>query len=239
MATVHNEAKKGDIAKKVIMSGDPLRVEAIAKKYLDNPIKVNNIRNIYAYTGTYKGEMITVMAHGMGIPSMGIYAYELFKYYDVDEIIRLGSCGAYDENINILDIILVDKSYTESNFAYTLNNEKVNISSSNEEINKKICEVANELNIKITIGNISSSDCFDWYMEDINKYLERIPKDIHVIGAEMESFALFYLAHKFNKKASCLLTVVDSHYKKVELSAMERQKSIDEMTILALESFIK
>ncbi len=239
MATVHNEAEKGEIAKKVIMSGDPIRVENIALKYLDNPRKVNNIRNIYAYTGTYKGVMITIMAHGMGIPSMGIYAYELFKFYDVDEIIRLGSCGSYDDNLNLLDIILVDRSYTESNFAYTLNNEKINIASSNLEINKKIKDVAKELNINIISGDVSSSDCFDWYMDDLNKFLERVPKNIHLIGAEMESFALFYLANKFHKKASCLLTVVDSHSKKQELTAIERQEGIDKMTILGLESIIK
>ena len=112
MPTAHNQAQKGEIAKTVIMSGDPLRIKAIAEKYLENARLVNEIRNIYAYTGTYKGKEVTVMAHGMGIPSMGIYAYELFKFYDVEKIIRLGSCGAYIEDLNLLDIILVDKSYT-------------------------------------------------------------------------------------------------------------------------------
>ena len=237
--TVHNEARKEDIAKKVIMSGDPIRVEMIAMKYLDNPIKVNNVRNMYAYTGTYKGVKLTIMAHGMGMPSIGIYAYELFKFYDVDEIIRLGTCGSYDDNLDLLDIILVKNSYTESNFAYTLNNERINIISSNEEINRKIKEESNILNIKITEGDISSCDCFDWYMTDLNKYLERVPKNIHLLGAEMESFALFYLAHMFHKKASCLLTVVDSHTKSKDLTDMERQNGIDKMNTLALESIIK
>ncbi len=237
--TVHNEAKIGEIAKKVIMSGDPIRVEKMAMKYLVNPVKVNNIRNAYAYTGTYKGVKLTIMAHGMGIPSMGIYAYELFRFYDVDEIIRLGSCGSYDDNLNLLDIILVKNSYTESNFAYTLNNEKVNISNSNEDLNNKIREVSRNLNIKIVEGDILSNDCFDWYMTDLNKFFERVPKNLHLIGAEMESFALFYLAKLFNKKASCLLTVVDSHSMHKELSAIERQESIDRMTILALDSIIK
>ena len=127
MATAHNKANPGEIAKTVLMSGDPLRIKAIAEKYLDNPKLVNDIRNIYAYTGTYKGTEITLMAHGMGIPSMGIYAYELFKFYDVEKIIRLGSCGAYSQDLNLLDIILVNNSYTESNFSYELNNEKVKI----------------------------------------------------------------------------------------------------------------
>ena len=238
MATAHNEANKGDIAKTVIMSGDPLRVKAIAEKYLDNAKLVNKIRNIYAYTGTYKGKEVTVMAHGMGMPSAGIYSYELYKFYDVEKIIRLGSCGAYSPDINLLDIILVDKSYTESNFSYTLNNEKVDLAYSSENINKKIEQIAAEKNIKITKGNVCSTDCFDWYMTDLNKFLDRLPKDLNIIAAEMESFAIFYIAKLLNKEASCLLTVVDSHYKKQELTAEERQNSIDGMTLLALESIL-
>ena len=238
MATAHNSANIGDIAKTVIMSGDPIRIKQIAEKYLENIKLVNEIRGIYAYTGTYKGKEITVMAHGMGMPSAGIYVYELFKFYGVEKIIRLGSCGAYKDNINLLDIILVEKSYTESNISYTYNNEHVNICSSSEELNKKIEKIASDKNINIIKGNVTSTDVFDWYMTDINKYLERIPKDFHVIAAEMESFIIFYLAKLFNKKATCLLTVVDSHYKNKELTALERQNSLDQMTILALESIL-
>lgn len=236
MATAHNKANPGDIAKTVLMSGDPLRIKKIAEKYLDNPKLVNDIRNIYAYTGTYKGKEVTVMAHGMGIPSMGIYAYELFKFYDVDKIIRLGSCGAYSPDLNLLDIILVNNSYTESNFAYELNNEKVNIASSSTELNSKLKESADRLDINIVEGNVMSTDCFDWYVKDINVLLDRLPKDL--IAAEMESFALFYLANMFNKDASCLLTVVDSHYKKEELSAEDRESKLDKMSLVALESII-
>lgn len=236
MATAHNEANLGDIAKTVLMSGDPLRVKAIAEKYLDNPKLVNKIRNIYAYTGTYKGKEVTIMAHGMGIPSMGIYAYELFKFYEVDKIIRLGSCGAYSEDLNLLDILLVDKSYTESNFSYELNNEKVNETESSKDVNDRLKEAANKLGINLVEGNVMSTDCFDWYVKDIKVLLDRLPND--VIAAEMESFALFYLAEKFNKKAACLLTVVDSHYKKEELSAEDRESKLDNMALVALESII-
>ena len=232
MVTAHNKANKGDIAKTVLMSGDPLRVKKIAEKYLDNPKLVNDVRNIYAYTGTYKGKEVTVMAHGMGIPSMGIYAYELFKFYDVERIIRLGSCGAYSKDLNLLDIILVDKSYTESNFSYELNNEKLNIVNSSNDLNNRLKESASKLGINVVEGNVMSTDCFDWYVKDINVLLERIPKDL--IAAEMESFALFYLAKQFNKKASCLLTVVDSHYKKEELSAEDRESKLDKMSLIAL-----
>lgn len=238
MATAHNEANIGDIAKTVIMSGDPIRIKAIAEKYLDNIKLVNDIRSIYAYTGTYKGKEVTIMAHGMGMPSAGIYVYELYKFYGVEKIIRLGSCGSYVENVNLLDIILVDKSYTESNFAYTLNNDLTKIVSSSKNLNKKVEEVAKKENISIVKGNVCCTDCFDWYMTDLNKFLERMPKNLNIIAAEMESFAIFYIAKMFNKQASCLLTVVDSHYKKQELSAEERQNSIDKMTILALESII-
>ena len=238
MATAHNKANPGDIAKIVLMSGDPLRIKAIADKYLKDAKLVNDIRNIYAYTGTYKGVELTVMAHGMGIPSMGIYAYELFQFYGVEKIIRLGSCGAYSPDLKMLDIILVDKSYTESNFAYTLDNEKVTITESNKMLNNKIKKVASEKGIIIVEGDVTSTDCFDWYMSDLSKYIERIPKDVNVIAAEMESFALFYLANKFGKEASCLLTVVDSHYNKEELSAEERENKLDKMSKLALESIL-
>lgn len=238
MATAHNSANFGDIAKTVIMSGDPIRVKNIAEKYLDNIKLVNSIRNIYAYTGTYKGKELTVMAHGMGMPSAGIYFYELYKFYGVEKIIRLGSCGAYTSDVNLLDIILVDKSYTESNYAYTLNNEHVNIASSTSKLNEKIESIAERESIKIVKGNVCSSDCFDWYMTDLKQFLDRLPKDLNIIAAEMESFALFYISKLFNKECACLLTVVDSHYKKEELTAEERQNSVDKMTILALESIL-
>ena len=234
MATPHIEAKEEDIAPIVLLPGDPLRAKYIAQNYLDNYRIVNKVRNMYFYTGYYKGKKITIASSGMGIPSMGIYAYELFKFYNVKKIIRLGSCGAYSEDLNLLDIIMVDKSYTESNFSYELNNEKVNVSSSSEELNKMLLDSANKLGIKLNIGNVMSTDCFDWYVKDINVLLSRLPKD--VIAAEMESFALFYLAKMFNREASCLLTVVDSHYKKEELTGEERESKLDKMALVALES---
>ncbi len=236
MATVHNAANIGDIAKTVIMSGDPLRIKSIAEKYLDNYKLVNTVRNIYAYTGTYKGKEVTVMAHGMGIPSMGIYAYELFKKYDVDRIIRLGSCGTFTDKYNILDIVLVEKSYTESRFAYELDESNINCVSSSKELNLKIEEVAKANNIILNKCNCLCSDVFDWYVDDFNKFYNRLPKELNLEVAEMESFALLYLAYKFKKQASCILTIVDSHAKEVNLTSEERQNSLDKMTILALES---
>ena len=235
--TPHNEAKKGDIAKIVLMPGDPLRAKYIADNFLSNVKQVNGIRNMLAYTGEYKEKTITVMAHGMGIPSVGIYAYELYKFYDVESIIRIGSCGGYSKDLELLDTILVDESYTESNFAYILNNDDCKRVKASDDINKIIEEVALEENIKYTKGNIFTSDVFDYYITDINKVLERMPEDI--IGAEMESFGLFYLAKMLDKKAACLLTVVDLHYKKGEISAEDRQNSLNDMIKLALEASLR
>ena len=121
--TPHISSKKEDIAKTVLCPGDPLRAKYIAENFLENSRLVNSVRNILAYTGTYKGKEITVFASGMGMPSMGIYCYELYKFYDVETIIRIGSCGAYDDSLNLMDTVLVKKSYTEGNFAKALNNK--------------------------------------------------------------------------------------------------------------------
>lgn len=236
--TPHINSKKEDIAKTVLCPGDPLRAKYIAENFLEDPKLVNSIRNILAYTGTYKGLEITVFASGMGMPSMGIYCYELYKFYDVENIIRIGSCGAYDKNLNIFDTILVNKSYTEGNFAKALNNSNCHIVEANSELNSAITSTAENLNINCIKANVLCSECFDYYIEDINVLLNRLPQDLKISAAEMESFALFYTAKYLNKKAACLLTVVDSHYKNQEISADEREKSLNDMITLALESAI-
>ena len=234
--TPHNEAKKEDIAKIVLMPGDPLRAKYIADTFLKDVKLVNSVRNMLGYTGTYKGKRLTVFASGMGMPSIGIYSYELYKFYDVDTIIRIGSCGAYTEELNLLDTILVDNSYTEGNYAFELTGEEKHIDSSNAEVNSIIENTAKELNIPYVKGNTLCTDCFDYYVKDVNELIKRFPKDLNIIGAEMEAFALFYNAHYLGKKASCLLSVVDSHYKHEEISAEERQTSLNSMITLALES---
>ena len=234
--TPHIEAKKSEIAKTVLMPGDPLRAKYIAENFLEDYKLVNKVRNIYAYTGKYKGKEITVMASGMGIPSMGIYAYELYKVYEVENIIRIGSCGGYSDSLDLFDTILVDKSYTESNFAYTFNEEKCNISSATEKINNIIEKTAKDSNIKYVKGNVLCSDCFDLYIPKLNELLGRLPKDLNIIAAEMESFVLFYLANLLNKQAACLLTVVDIPTKKNQISSEEREKNLNNMIELALES---
>ena len=236
--TPHNEAKKEDIAKIVIMPGDPLRAKYIAENYLENYRLVNKVRNMYAYTGNYKGKEITVMASGMGMPSMGIYAYELFKIYDVEKIIRIGSCGAYLKEENLFDIILSDRVYSESNFAYTLNNDKCNLVEADEELNEKISKTALEKGIKLFRGDTACLDCFDPYMTNLEEYLKRIPDNVKPISAEMEAFALFYIAKLLNKKAACLMSVVDSKYIDAIASTEDREKGLKNMIELALDSII-
>ena len=234
--TPHNEAKKEDIANIVIMPGDPMRSKYIAENYLENAKLVNNIRGMLAYTGWYKGKRITVMASGMGMPSIGIYCYELFKYYDVDYIIRIGSCGGYSPDLKLFDVVLSEKCFSEGNFALTMNNENCHIINSDKNLNNIIEDTANRENIKLVKGNTVCTECFDLYMTDLNKFLERIPKDFNPISAEMEAFALFYTAKVLNKKASCLMSVVDSKYIDKVATPEERQTGLNNMITLALES---
>lgn len=237
--SIHCNAKEGDIASVVLMPGDPLRAKYIAENFLENAKLVNTVRNMFAYTGTYKGKKITVFSHGMGMASMGIYCYELYKFYGVENIIRIGSCGAYTESLNIFDTILVDNSYTEGNFAYEWNSKDCHLAESSIFLNDIIEKTSKELNIPYVKGNVLCSDCFDGYLEDVNCLINRFPKDLNIIAAEMESFSLFYLAKYLGKQASCLLTVVDSICKKQEISSEEREKSLNNMITLALESAIK
>lgn len=236
MSTPHNEANIEDIAKTVIMPGDPLRAKYIAEKFLDDFKLVNKVRGMYAFTGYYNGKRVTVMASGMGMPSMGIYSYELFKFYNVDNIIRIGSCGAYKPELKLFDIILSTSAFSESNFAFTLNNDSCHIAESSKELNEKIKESASKNNIQITCGNTVCTDCFDVYMTDVNKFLDRVPKGFTPISAEMEAFSLFYVAKMLNKNASCLMSVVDSKFIKEIATPEQRERNLDDMIKIALDS---
>ncbi len=235
--TPHISSKKSDIASTVLMAGDPKRTEFIAKNYLLNPVLVNDIRGALAYTGTYKGKRVTIFTSGMGMPSMGIYCYELYKFYDVKNIIRIGSCGSNTKGIKLLDVILATGSYNEGDYAYNFNNKKVHEAFPSDELNSIIAATAKENNIKIRLGMTACCEVFDAYMEDYHIFLDRIPKDI--IASEMEAFALFYIARSLNRKAACLLTVSDSKYDTRVVSAMDRQNSLTTMIELALESVLK
>ena len=239
MSTPHNEANKGDFAKTVIMPGDPLRAKYIAENFLDDYKLVNQVRGMFAYTGTYKGKEISIMAHGMGMPSVGIYSYELFKFYDVENIIRIGSCGGYKPELKLFDIVLSENVFSESNYALTLNNDDCHIVSSSKELNSIIENTAIETNTNIINGNTVTTDCFDVYMTDVNKFLERLPENLNPVSVEMEAFALFYNAKKKKKKASCLMSVVDSKFIKNVATAEERQTGLNNMIKLALDAAIK
>ena len=235
---IHINAEVGEIAPLVIMPGDPLRAKRVAEKLLTDAKEVTNIRNMLGYTGYYKGIRVTVMAHGMGMPSLGIYLYELIHFYNVKKVIRVGSCGVLDPSIKIPDIILADSAYTISNFALSYSNEKRNIEYPSKELNKIIEDTSEELNIHIHTGTILTTDVFGPYVNRQN-ILDKIPDNIHVIGEEMETFALLHLARKYKIEASALITCVDSEFVNYILTPEERQNCLDEMLTLALESIIK
>lgn len=229
--TPHIEAKKDDIAKIVIMPGDPLRCKMIAEKYLTNYKLVNQVRNQLAYTGTYKGKKVTIFSSGMGNPSMGIYSYELYNVYGVEEIIRVGSCGAFTKDLGLYEVILVDNSYSLSNYLNELADENDRLLGSNKELNKRISDAAKRLNISLNFGNVFCTDVF--YNHADIPYLK---ENFNCIATEMETFALFSNAKKLNKKATALLTVSDNLITHEETTSEERQNSFNQMIELALES---
>ncbi len=233
--TPHNEAKKEDIAKIVLMPGDPLRAKFIAETYLKDCKLVNTVRNMYAYTGFYHDKKITVMASGMGMPSIGIYSYELFKFYDVDTIIRVGSAGAYTKDLHLYDVVLVNGSYSDSSFALRQNGSQEDILYANKELNECIKKTALEKNIPLHEEIIHSSDIF--YKENDN-FVE-LREKYGCACVEMESFALFHNANVLGKKAGCLLTISDNLVTHEGTTSEERQKSFTKMIELALDSATK
>lgn len=233
--TPHIEAEKGSIAKTVIMPGDPLRAKFIAENYLTDYKLVNSVREMFAYTGKYKSKEITVMASGMGMPSIGIYSYELFTEYDVDNIIRVGTAGAYTDELNLFDLVLARDAYSESSFETTQSGIDEDVLASNEELNQVILNTAKDLDKKVVYGRIHSSDVF--YKEN-NNFKELYDK-YHCLAVEMESFALFHTANRCHKKAACLLTISDSLVTHAETTSEQRQNSLYEMIELALEAAIR
>ncbi len=235
MPTPHNEAIEDDIAKTVIMPGDPMRAKYIAENYLDDYKLVNKVRGMYAYTGYYKNKRITVMAHGMGNPSIGIYSYELFKFYDVDNIIRVGSAGALTDKIKLKSVLLAEKVYSKSNYAKIQNGSDDIVLSSSEILNDQIISTARENNINVLKSVVYCSDAFYNETEKPNILFD----EYGCSAVEMESFALFHNARVLNKRATCILTISDNLVTKEKLSAMERQTGFDEMIKLALNSTLK
>ena len=235
MATVHIESNKGDIASVVLMPGDPKRSEYIAKKYLKDYKLVNDVRGMTAYTGYYKDRLVTVFPSGMGCPSMGIYSYELFKEYGVENIIRIGSCGGYSNKLKLKDVILVTRSYSESSYGKELDGYDKKVIESDKTLNNIIESTAISSNKELVKGNIYCADAF--YEMEYDYKIRAKEKD--VLGIEMETFALFNNARKFGKKATALLTVSDLFFSVEKLTSEEREKELNEMITLALESCLK
>ena len=229
--TAHNSAKAGDFAKTVLMPGDPLRAKYIAETYLENPRQVNAVRNMIGYTGTYKGKEISVMGGGMGMPSIGIYSYELFNFYDVDQVIRIGSAGAFQDNIKLMDVVIGMGACTDSNYAYQYGLPGTFAPIADYELLNRAVETAKRQGTNVVVGNVLSSDVFYNAMSNVND----LWRDMGVLAVEMEAAALYMNAAKAGKKALCMLTISDHLYTGESLSAEDRQLGFGKMMEIALE----
>lgn len=220
------------IAKTVLLPGDPLRAKFIADNFLTDVVQFNGVRNMFGYTGKYNGKPISVMGSGMGMPSLGIYAYELYSFYGVENIVRIGSAGAYTKDLAVYDTVLIKDAWSETTFAKVAFGYEDDVISSNCELNTYLHEQAKKLGIELKEGRAHSSDVF--YHPNPNFSWEAV-RDEHGCGAvEMESFALFATAKYLSKRATCLLTISDSFITHEVTTAEERQNSFTNMMKIAL-----
>lgn len=231
MSTPHNSAKMGDFAETVLLPGDPLRAKFIADNFLTDVVQVNGVRNMLGYTGYYKGKKVSVMGSGMGMPSIGIYCYELYAFYGVKTIIRVGSCGAYVPECKLFDIIIAQGACTNSNWSHQYGLPGTYSAIADFETLKKAYEVCKEKNYPVHVGNILSSDIFYNDQPEVWKKWAKMG----CLGVEMESYALYSTAASLGKKALCILTVSDSFISKEETTAEQRQTSFKQMMEVALE----
>ncbi len=232
--TVHIESKKDDIAPRVLMPGDPNRAHYIASKYLKDAKLVNRVRGELAYTGTYKDVPVTIFSSGMGIGSMGIYSYELFNDYDVEKIIRIGTAGSYKEDLKVYDIVVADSAYSNTCYDEEAGIENIDTINSSFELNSTIIDTAALKNIKVTTGRLHTSLAFYTENKDYTKYT-----DLGCVAVEMEAYALLFNAKKFKKQATAIVTISDNLITHEEINSEERERKLDEMILLALESIIK
>ena len=231
MSTPHNEADKGEIAKTVLMPGDPLRAKYIADHYLEGARCFNTVRNMLGYTGTYHGKEVSVMGGGMGMPSVGIYSYELYHFYDVESIIRIGSAGALQDELNARDIVIGMGACTNSDYASQYRLPGTYAPIADYGLLKKAVDVAEEKGIPVKVGNILSSDIFYNDDDSVNEKWRRMG----VLAVEMEAAALYMNAARAGKKALCILTISDHLFKEQALDARERETSFTQMMEIALE----
>lgn len=231
MPTPHNEAKNGEIAKVVLMCGDPLRAKYIADNYLSEVKLVNKIRNMFCYTGKYKGKEISVMGSGMGVPSIGIYSYELYNEYGVETIIRVGTCGSYNEKVKVRDIVVAIGACTNSNYAIQFNLQGT-FSAICDYSLLKICDkVCQNYDVKVHFGNVFTSDIF--YNANGESYKEWAK--LGVLAVEMETYALYVNAAIFNKKALTIMSVSDSFISNENVEASKRETSFNKMMEISLD----
>lgn len=231
MTTAHISAKKGDIAETILLPGDPLRAKFIADTFLEDVVQFNAVRNMFGYTGTYKGKRISVMGSGMGVPSIGIYSYELIHFYGVKNLIRVGSCGAYSEDLKLYDIIIGMGACTNSNYAHHYELPGTFSAIASWDLLYKAKQVADEKGIDINVGNILSSDVF--YNANPNVYKKWA--SMGVLAVEMEAYALYCNAAAAGVNALTILTVSDSLVTKLETTSDERETSFTKMMEIALE----
>ncbi len=231
MPTAHISAKKGEIAKVVLMCGDPLRAKYIAEKYFEQSKLVSDVRNMYCYTGTYKGKKISVMGHGMGIPSMAIYSYELYDQYGVETIIRVGTCGSYQKHVKLRDIVVALGACSDSNYTYQFNLEGTFSATGTFDLLEKCSMICKKANINAYFGNIYTSDIF----YDTNKNLWKNWARMGCLAVDMETYALYVNAANFNKKSLSILTVSDNFVTNEKTSSKEREVGFNSMMEIALE----
>ena len=235
MSTPHIAAEPGDFAKTVLMPGDPLRAQFIAETFLKDVRQVTAVRGMLGFTGTYEGRPISVMGSGMGMPSIGIYSYELFKFYGVDNIIRIGSAGSYTEKAKLFDVVLATGAVSESSYAKTQSGFEGHLTFPSQELNNKLRASAAEQGIPLIEGNIHSADVFYRQPSDEKPtYWEKLRDQQGCVCVEMESFALFANAQVLGKHAACLLTISDSFVSPEVTTAEQRQKSFTDMMKVAL-----
>lgn len=238
--TPHINATPEDFAKTVLMPGDPLRAKFIAENFLTDAKLVNNVRGIHGYTGTYKGTPVSVMASGMGMPSIGIYSYELFNFFGVDNIIRVGSAGGMNKDIKVRDIIIAQGACTDSNYAHTFNLPGTFAPIADFNLLQTAVKKADELSLSYSVGNILSSDVFYNDFEGVpeNMTSSALWGKMGVLGVEMEAAALYMNAARSGKSALAILTVSDHLLTGESLSAEERQNSFTDMMTLSLETAV-
>ena len=229
--TPHIRAEKGDFAKTVLMPGDPLRAKFMAENFLEDVKLVTDVRNMLGFTGKYNGKEVSVMGSGMGMPSMGIYSYELINFYDVENIIRVGSCGAYGKDLDLYDVILAQGACTNSSYINSFNLNGIYSAISDFELLNEAFNVAKKLNIHTKVGNVLSSDVF--YQSDMEDYKKW--QSLNVLATEMETYALYLNAARYNANALSILTVSDLIGTDKETTAKEREVAFTNMMKIALE----